>query len=311
MHVGGDILKCIICRQEKEKSDEHIIPEALGNKKLITQRVCEECNNKLGTNIDDYLTNHPIVKLIRTKEKLYGKSGKDIKFFSGVEVDEKTGLKYDMKSGKPILQPRIVAGKDGHIRVEAANAETGFEHFKKVMKRKGYSEKQIDKLCEGAITEEVERVAPTEFKKDVTIDFSRLALSAIKIAYEYSFLILGEEYLNDEVAMLFSRELKKNAYSNKKSIKVSNELARFVTFSIYGSGIEIDLAEIREYFTKTSMDILHTIFMINQDGCLYCVLNLCMLDVLSFVIKVTEHAENYKKQLPCTFVFRDGTVESF
>lgn len=150
-----------------------------------------------------------------------------------------------------------------------------------------------------------------DFKKDVTIDFSRLALSAIKIAYEYSFLILGEEYLNDEVAMLFSRELKKNAYSNKKSIKVSSELARFVIFPIYGSGIEMVLAENREYFTKTSMDIVHTIFMINQDGCLYCVLNLCMMDALSFVIKVTEHAENYKKQLPCTLVFRDGTVESF
>ena len=60
MHVGGDILKCIICRQEKEKSDEHIIPEALGNKKLITQRVCEECNNKLGA----------LTKAIHIAEKL-------------------------------------------------------------------------------------------------------------------------------------------------------------------------------------------------------------------------------------------------
>ena len=116
-------MKCIICRQEKEESDEHIIPEALGNKKLITRRVCKECNNKLGTKVDDYLMNHPIVKLVRTNEKLYGKSGKDIKFFSGFEIDEKTGLKYDMKSGKPILQPRIVSDNDGHIRIEAANVE--------------------------------------------------------------------------------------------------------------------------------------------------------------------------------------------
>ena len=121
-------MKCIICRENKDESEEHIIPEALGNKKLITKRVCEECNNKLGTNVDNYLTNHPIVKLIRTNEELYGKSGKDIKFFSGVEVDEETGLKYDMKSGKPILQPRIIAGSDGHIRIEAANVKAGFEH---------------------------------------------------------------------------------------------------------------------------------------------------------------------------------------
>ena len=82
-------MKCIICRQEKEESDEHIIPEALGNKKLITRRVCKECNNKLGTKVDDYLMNHPIVKLVRTNEKLYGKSGKDIKFFQGLRLMRK------------------------------------------------------------------------------------------------------------------------------------------------------------------------------------------------------------------------------
>lgn len=303
-------MKCIICRQEKEESDEHIIPEALGNKKLITRRVCKECNNKLGTKVDDYLMNHPIVKLVRTNEKLYGKSGKDIKFFSGFEIDEKTGLKYDMKSGKPILQPRIVSDNDGHIRIEAANVEAGFEHLKKVMKRKGDSEEQIEKLCEEAVTGEVKMVEPPEFKKDATIDFSRLGLSAIKIAYEYSFVILGEKYLDDEVAILFSRELKKIAYSKKKNIEVSNELARFVTFPIHGSGIENFLAEIKENLAKTNMDILHIIFIIRQDGCLYCILNLCMTDIITFAIKVTEKAEDYNIQLPLSIVFRDGTVLS-
>jgi hypothetical protein len=301
-------MKCIICRQEKDESDEHIIPEALGNKKLITKRVCEKCNNKLGTNVDDYLTNHPIVKLIRTNEKLYGKSGKDIKFFSGVEVDERTGLKYDMKSEKPVLQSRIISGNDGYIRIEAANVQAGFDHFKNVMKRKGYSEEQIDKLCKEAIIGEKEVIAPPEFKKDASIDFSRLGLSAIKIAYEYSFTVLGEKYLDDEASILFSRELKKTAYSKKKNIVISNELARYVTFPIHGSGIEKFLSEIRDILAKTNMDILHTISMIKQDGCLYCVLNLCMTDVISFVIKITEKADDYDIQLPFTFVIRDGTV---
>ena len=47
-------MKCIICKEEKNESDEHIIPEALGNKKLITKRVCKDCNNRLGYNVDDY-----------------------------------------------------------------------------------------------------------------------------------------------------------------------------------------------------------------------------------------------------------------
>lgn len=308
MIEGVNNMRCIICREEKDESEEHIIPEALGNKKLITKRVCEDCNNKLGTNVDSYLTNHPIVKLIRANEKLFGTNGKDIKFFSGVEVDEKTGLKYDMKSGKPILQPRKFFGSDGHIRVEAANAKAGFEYLKKVMKRKGYSDEQIDKICEEAITSEKELTSPPEFKKAVTIDFSRLGLAAIKIAYEYTFSVLGEKYIDDEVAVLFAQELKKNAYSTKKDINISNELAKFVTFPIHGSGIENDLSEIKEELSKTDMKVLHIIYMIKQDGCLYCILSLCMEDVISFAIKVTEKADDYKIQMPVTFVFRDGMV---
>lgn len=303
-------MKCIICREEKDESEEHIIPEALGNRKLITKRVCQECNNKLGTNVDNYLTNHPIVKLIRMNENLLGKNGKDIKFFSGVEIDKETGLKYNMKNGKPILQPRMTTGSDGHLRIEAANVKDGFDYFKKVMKRKGYSDEQIDKFCEEAITGETELKSPPKFEKDATIDFSKLGLSAIKIAYEYAFSVLGEKYLDDEIAILFARELKNNAYSIKKDINISNELAKFVTFSINGSGIENILFEIKEVISAIKSDILHIIFMIKQDGCLYCILNLCMTDIISFVIKVTEKADDYEISLPITAVLRDGTVFS-
>ena len=303
-------MRCIICREEKDESEEHIIPEALGNKRLITKRVCKECNKKLGANIDDYLTNHPIVKLIRTTENLLGKSGKDIKFFSGIEVDEDTGLKYDMKTGKPVFQPRMISGNDGHIRIEAANVKAGFDYFKKVMKRQGYSDEQIDRFCEEAIIGEAELATPPKFKKDATIDFSKFGLSAIKIAYEYAFSVLGEKYIDDDVAILFAKELKKNAYTTKKEIDVSNELARFVTFPIHGSGVENVLSEIKDNLSKTGLDVLHIILMIKQNGCLYCVLNLCMTDVISFAIKVTEKADDYRTQLPITLILRDGTVFS-
>ena len=45
-------MRCIICDSEKDGSKEHIIPEAMGNSKLITYKVCEECNNKLGSKVD-------------------------------------------------------------------------------------------------------------------------------------------------------------------------------------------------------------------------------------------------------------------
>ena len=144
--------------------------------------------------------------------------------------------------------------------------------------------------------------------KDVTIDFSRLGLSAIKIAYEYTFSVLGEKYIKDEIAMLFASELKKNAYASKTDIKVSDILAKYVTFSLQGSGIENVLYEIQESLSNAGLNVLHIILMIKQDGCLYCILNLCMEDVITFAIKVTEKAEEYEFKLPATFVFRDGTV---
>ena len=71
-----NLMNCIICGYEKEESDEHIIPEALGNEKLITKRVCEYCNNRLGSNVDSYLTDHPLVKIIRINNGLKGKKRK-------------------------------------------------------------------------------------------------------------------------------------------------------------------------------------------------------------------------------------------
>ena len=126
-------MRCIICGKEEKESIEHIIPQALGNEKLITERVCEACNNRLGANIDYYLTDHPLVKLIRMNNGIVGKKNK-IKFFDGVEKDIHSGIKYSMKDETPKILPRIISDKDGGIRVEAANFEEGLAYLKKVLK---------------------------------------------------------------------------------------------------------------------------------------------------------------------------------
>ena len=50
---------CMICKKKFDdvvlSSKEHIIPEALGNTKLVTCGVCKKCNNDLGSIIDSYL----------------------------------------------------------------------------------------------------------------------------------------------------------------------------------------------------------------------------------------------------------------
>ncbi len=300
-------MKCIICGEEVKESIEHIIPEALGNEKLVTERVCEFCNNHLGANVDYYLTDHPLVKLIRINNNLTGKKGKEIKFFDGIEKDIHSGTMYSMKDGKPKILPRIISDKAGKIRVEAANFEEGLAHFKKVLKRKGYEEKEIDFYCEDARYLESNH-QPPEFRKDASINFALMDLAAIKIAYEYAHFIIGDEYLNDEVALLFKRELYKAVMSEKHNINPDDELAKYVTFPISGSGIDKLLEEQREELNRTAMDVRHTIFFIKQDNCLYCILNLCMTDVISFAVKITENAEQYKIQIPMSIVFEDGNA---
>lgn len=302
-------MKCIICKDEKKESEEHIVPEALGNKKLITKRVCEKCNNRLGSNVDEYLTNHPLVKILRINDNLLGKGGKEIKFFEGVETDINTGLKYSMKNNNPVLQPRIVEENYG-IRVEASNPDDVIVFFRKYMNRKGYTESQIDEFCKDAVVGKKELKSP-KFRKNASINFAKLGLSAIKIAYEYAFEILGEDYLEDDVAKLFSRELHKATNVNKKDIIPLDELARFVTFPISGTGIDKILAEQRDTFNSAAMDILHTLFFIKQDNSFYCVINLCMTDIISFAIKVTENADRYAVKMPLTLIFRDGHADTF
>lgn len=74
-------MRCIICGQDREGSKEHIIPEALGNKNFITRQVCTECNNLLGTYVDNGITDDFVVKLIRLQENIRGKGGKAVKTF--------------------------------------------------------------------------------------------------------------------------------------------------------------------------------------------------------------------------------------
>jgi hypothetical protein len=49
--------KCIICFKCKPETDfdkigEHIFPQSLGNKNLITYHVCHTCNGGLGGTVD-------------------------------------------------------------------------------------------------------------------------------------------------------------------------------------------------------------------------------------------------------------------
>ena len=69
--------KCIICgelKKENEFNIEHIIPEALGNKSLKIDNVCVNCNSKLGSKVDKYITTGFFMELVRMCNNVGGKN---------------------------------------------------------------------------------------------------------------------------------------------------------------------------------------------------------------------------------------------
>lgn len=296
-------MRCIICKEDKDESKEHIIPESLGNKTLITNRVCEECNSKLGSNVDNYFVNHLFIKWIRKNNNIYGKKGKPIKILSGMEIDTNTGLKFEIRNGKGSLLPKIIE-INGLTEIYAKNEKEGFDYLKKQMKKQGISDKELNKRCEKAIVKQIDLNPILTFEKEELLDISKWELFAIKIAYEYTFSILGEKYIDDEISIMFSTELKKCLYSAKKDFKASNDLTQYVTCLLCESNVGNNSLNTEKAFSKEKKDVLHTIFLHRENDCLYCVIYL--FDLITFKIKVTEKADYYKNKLPTTIIFNDG-----
>ena len=198
--------------------------------------------------------------------------------------------------------------QDGSNVIEAASKKDGVAYLKKIMKRKRYSNEYIDKLLKEAVIKEGEEVSSLEFKKEISIDYSRFALAVIKIAYEYAFTKLGETYLDDEVAVLFSNELFQNAYSMRKNNEISDELAKFVIFLNNNDSKWTILTEIKDNISKLNQPVLHNITMLRKDESLYCAVTLCVEPYLSSIIKITQNAGNYKIQMASSYILKNGAV---
>ena len=84
-----------------------------------------------------------------------------------------------------------------------------------------------------------------------------------------------------------------------------------MSFAINNLELQRILTNHREDLKTSNMDVLHTIFFIKDYNSLYCILNLFMEDTISFLIKVTENADEYKVNLPVTLVFKDGREVTF
>ncbi|MBU5677921.1 HNH endonuclease [Alkaliphilus sp. MSJ-5] len=214
-----DSKTCIICRKIKSKQDfniEHIIPESIGNKKLIIHSVCKDCNSRLGKKVDYEITNNIVSELARFSHKIKGKSGKiPNPFRKGITANGR--IVYCDEDIKPRFEPEVKFNEEtGMCNISAGSLEEAINIANKKLKRLGkpiLTESQIDNLRD---TVNIKKEQP-EIKITTSVDFYKIQMAFIKIAYEFMHYIIGDKYLEDSHGKRLSKILYDYIYNDKKA----------------------------------------------------------------------------------------------
>ena len=284
-------MRCIICDLENDGSKEHIIPEAMGNSKLVTYKVCEKCNNKLGSKVDKYLTDYIITKIIRKNLGFLGKEEKEIKIFPSILTDEK-GEQYLFREDIP-RKKALVETRDGVLHIEAESLEESLKIARKRLERMGKSEEEIHEILNTYRIGEKKNVQPT-FSIPADIDMSRYLLAGIKIAYEYTCELFGESYSEDKVAKILRNQLYQASIADKKD----KECVDYKIIKQYAS-LPVKASIELKNSIKPILDTLqpkarHVIILHDSaDHKMICEVFLCFMDFMSFTICVSEDAIKY------------------
>lgn len=195
----------MICGKNKEASDEHIIPKALGNEKLRTAKICGECNNKLGKFVDAPFINGFDMKLIRASLGIKSHSRK---------IPNPFERGTDKKGNIVFMDDNIIPRYRGQIN----NKENGFEiiadskneALKMGMKKLNKMNSSQEQLQ--LFKDQVEKSKPKSTDEVIVngqIDLEAANFEFIKIAYEFFYDMIGEEYYNDPIAKRLRYVLKK------------------------------------------------------------------------------------------------------
>ena len=201
-------MKCIICQQEKEKSefsDEHLFPDSIGGRLVLKDAVCIDCNSRYGHGADSDLVNHELIKLIRLAYQIKGKSGKVPNPLEKGHVVGKKDQKVQYRmsdSGTPesvytvpkVTKTPIESGLliEGHI--DASDAGRLEKIITNICKRQGMviSDDELERIR----NPEVVKSRP-EIRVQITCDLLKYKKGVLKIAYELAYYWLGEKYLSD------------------------------------------------------------------------------------------------------------------
>lgn len=196
--------RCIFCGKSEDEfdsknmwSDEHIIPECLGNSTLKINNVCKHCNSSLGTYVDNYFVNHHFIKSKRQFLRLRSQNGNIPNAFQeGVTADgERIRMSADFV---PSVVPSVK--QEGNKLITHANSVAEARKILSTKLRRLHM--PLEKIEEyiSKIDESCFQSFQPEIRYDILLDINRFLLEALKIGYEYAVYKFGDRYLDDPTA---------------------------------------------------------------------------------------------------------------
>ena len=234
----NDKRNCIICNQTKktaEFSEEHIIPESLGNKLLKIYVVCKKCNDLMGAKIDSELVNNEASQMFRQLNNISGQKGYVPHPFEHGKTQDGRDVRLDRNFKPHIVKPDISVSKTGdnqaYISYSGDNdLDSAIKAMNKKLERSG-----LPKLTEAHIAEIREQAQVTSeipsLNYSWNVNFAKLQLAYMKIAYEYGYYLWGYDYTCDPVANEIRDRINKCIYNDIIPDDLDN-YARWDTFDV-------------------------------------------------------------------------------
>jgi hypothetical protein len=230
-----NLMLCIICMtmkpvREKGKG-EHVFPLALGGS-LIIERVCIDCDGRLGTKVDAGLINLAAIHQRRVELELKGQSGKlpeKDKHLIGKTIqdldDPRHSVRWerDKNTGEavphinPYVEFLVDRQTDGlliqpvAVYIDPSDIDKAPALARGALKRAGLTdEAQVERIATEFVATLESTVELKNYVMTVKVnpDVHRDAL--LKIAYELAWHWLGDPWLCDPVAILMREALNGN-----------------------------------------------------------------------------------------------------
>jgi len=306
-------MHCIICREDKDSSPEHVIARALGGS-FVIHRLCQKCNNDMGgLRVDQGLIDHNAIVERRVALQLAGNRG---------TVPDPLGdaLRYPVPTEVPGVSIRIrrdendatlmrgtvvrnskiavTDNPDGTqdigiylFVVPETDADKSEMYLKSDLRKAGArDEAQIQRVCDEFLPhlESVERSFSVVIPVPQNLGGHYLGMA--KIAFEMAHHWLGDAWLDDPIAIGLRAALRGEANPGGR-FRIGDDGTIQRPKMSATPGVRFD--ELPSGYDPDRTNIL----MLYREGITCCV---CMwlLDAFSAMFLVTENAAAY--QVPAT-----------